>query len=285
MAYQATILNVMIASPSDVAEERQLVRDAIYEWNAIHSKQFGVMLNPIGWETHVAPEMGSRPQEIINKSILNDSDILIGLFWTRLGSPTGEYVSGTVEEISKHCENNKLASLYISRKPYPDNIDLQQLQLLRDQTQIWLKDGLLEFYDDQSIFKQKIKDHLSLQIQNNKYLKDVIKLNEIKVTNNHLFSEEAKTLLLNAIQGNGIISYSRYIDGTADFDANNFNYRTNNTRAIAKWKAAIKYLLEENIIIELSNDKGIHQICEVTNFGWNLSESLFTSKLNSIDNL
>jgi len=44
MAYQATILNVMIASPSDVAEERQLVRDAIYEWNAIHSKQFSVML-------------------------------------------------------------------------------------------------------------------------------------------------------------------------------------------------------------------------------------------------
>lgn len=31
MAYQATILNVMIASPNDVSEERQLVRDAIYE--------------------------------------------------------------------------------------------------------------------------------------------------------------------------------------------------------------------------------------------------------------
>lgn len=31
MAYQATVLNVMIASPSDVIEERQLVRDAIYE--------------------------------------------------------------------------------------------------------------------------------------------------------------------------------------------------------------------------------------------------------------
>ena len=55
MAYQATVLNVMIASPSDVADERQLVRDAIYDWNAIHSKQFGVMLNPVGWETHVAP--------------------------------------------------------------------------------------------------------------------------------------------------------------------------------------------------------------------------------------
>lgn len=84
MAYQATILNVMIASPSDVAEERQLIRDAIYEWNAIHSKQFGVMLNPVGWENNVAPQMGSRPQEIINKRILNNSDILLAIFWTRL---------------------------------------------------------------------------------------------------------------------------------------------------------------------------------------------------------
>ena len=35
MAYQATVLNVMIASPNDVAEERRLVRDAIYEWNGM----------------------------------------------------------------------------------------------------------------------------------------------------------------------------------------------------------------------------------------------------------
>lgn len=173
MAYQATILNVMIASPSDVAEERQLVRDAIYEWNAIHSKQFGIMLNPVGWENNVAPQMGNRPQEIINKSILNDSDILIGIFWTRLGSPTGEYVSGTVEEIAKHCEKNKLASIYISKKAYPDNINLEQLQLLRDQTEIWLKEGLLEFYDNHHSFKQKIKDHLSLHIQENEYVSNL----------------------------------------------------------------------------------------------------------------
>lgn len=167
MAHQAIILNVMIASPSDVAEERQLVRDAIYEWNTIHSKQFGIMLNPIGWETHVAPQMGGRAQEIINKQILENSDILIGIFWTRLGTSTGEYVSGTVEEITKHVEKEKLASIYISQKAYPNNINVEQLQLLRQQTTIWMDQGLLDFYDNHIDFKQKIKNHLTLHLQDN----------------------------------------------------------------------------------------------------------------------
>ena len=274
MAYQATVLNVMIASPSDVADERQLVRDAIYEWNAIHSKQFGVMLNPIGWEHNVAPQMGGRPQEIINKNILNDSDILIGIFWTRLGSPTGEFASGTVEEISRHCDKNKLASIYISKRSYPDNIDLQQLQLLRDQTQLWLNDGLLEFYDDRYSFKQKIKDHLSLQIQNNANLKELIRPIQSSPKNNTFLSNEALTLLNHAIEGNGVITYTRYIDGTADFNADKFNYRTDNPKEIAVWKSAIKYMLTENIIAELSNHNGIKQIFNVTQIGWELAESI-----------
>ena len=32
MAYTATVIPVMIASPGDVAEERQLIREMIHEW-------------------------------------------------------------------------------------------------------------------------------------------------------------------------------------------------------------------------------------------------------------
>ena len=277
MAHQATILNVMIASPSDVSEERQLVRDAIYEWNAIHSKQFGVMLNPVGWETHIAPEMGSRPQEIINKSILNNSDILIGLFWTRLGSPTGEYVSGTVEEISKHCKNNKLASIYISRKPYPDNIDLQQLQLLRDQTQIWLKDGLLEFYDDQSIFKQKIKDHLSLHIQQNEYIQTIV--NELNSNDTPIEaspkqtikpSDEMIQILLGVGETESDIQFIRVMDGVL-FNAGNLSMHLKDGRELAKWKNALNELTNHGLI----QDRGYKgEIFSLTNDGWNAFDQL-----------
>ena len=48
----------MIASPGDVAEERQVIREMIHEWNDINSARSKVMLTPIGWETHTSPELG-----------------------------------------------------------------------------------------------------------------------------------------------------------------------------------------------------------------------------------
>lgn len=276
MAYQATILNVMIASPSDVAEERQLVRDAIYEWNAIHSKQFSVMLNPVGWENNVAPQMGSRPQEIINKSILNDSDILIGIFWTRLGSPTGEYVSGTVEEILKHCEKNKLASIYISKKSYPDNIDLQQLQRLRDQTQIWLNEGLLDFYDNPSMFKQKIKDHLSLQIQNNEYIHKLLDISTYEKKEQYIekqpveISEEMIQLILNAGEAESEIQFLEGIDHTHLY-AGKLNIDLDSPRKISTWKSTLHEL--ENLGL-IKNEEYEGQLFNLTKTGWKAPHQL-----------
>ncbi|HEY5709396.1 MAG TPA: hypothetical protein VIS51_08365 [Solirubrobacterales bacterium] len=56
---------------------------------------------PTHWGHHSAAEHGTRPQESLNKQLVEDADILIALFWHRLGSPTGEAESGTVEEIEE----------------------------------------------------------------------------------------------------------------------------------------------------------------------------------------
>jgi hypothetical protein len=88
MPYLARVLNVMIASPSDVIHERMAIRDIVSEWNTIHAHDRKTVLMPTGWETHSVPEMGDRPQAIINKQLLKDADLLIAVFWTRIGSPT-----------------------------------------------------------------------------------------------------------------------------------------------------------------------------------------------------
>lgn len=67
MSYKAITFNVMIASPGDVASERAIIRDVIYEWNAVHSGARKIVLLPIGWETHSSPEMGAPAQQIINR--------------------------------------------------------------------------------------------------------------------------------------------------------------------------------------------------------------------------
>ena len=115
VTYAATVVKVMIASPSDVLEERRVIREAIDVWNTINADDRKIVLMPLGWETHSSPEMGDRPQAIINEQLLKDADLLVAVFWTRLGSPTGTAPSGTVEEIEKHLAASKPAMIYFSK--------------------------------------------------------------------------------------------------------------------------------------------------------------------------
>ena len=127
MSYDARVFNVMIASPRDVAPKRLIVREEIYKWNAVHSEKAGMVLLPVGWESHTSPEMGDRAQAIINKQTVDKCDLLVGIFGTRLGTETGEHPSGTVEEIEKHIASEKLAMLYFSNQPVDrDNFEIEQ---------------------------------------------------------------------------------------------------------------------------------------------------------------
>ena len=129
MAFPATVYRVMIASPGDVAAERAIVRSVFAEWNAAHAERRGLVILPLGWEVDVAPEMGDTPQDIIDKRILHEADLLIGIFWTRLGTPTAHYASGAVEEIEEHVSAGKPAMLYFSSAPTPlDAVDAAHVQ-------------------------------------------------------------------------------------------------------------------------------------------------------------
>src|SRR5688572_30782114 len=115
--YQARVVKVMIASPSDVAPEREAARDVIRRWNDLHAEERKVVLMPIGWETHSRPDLSDRPQAIINKQVLKGCDVLVGIFWTRIGTATGAAVSGTVEEINEHVAAGRPAMIYFSTAP------------------------------------------------------------------------------------------------------------------------------------------------------------------------
>ncbi len=133
MAYKATVMPVMIASPGDVAEEREIARKVIHDWNDVNSQRSKVMLAAVGWDSHSSPELGERPQELINKRILKDCDILVGVFWSRLGTPTGKSNSGTIEEIEEHVAAGKPAMIYFSSRPVePNSVDPDQYNQVKD---------------------------------------------------------------------------------------------------------------------------------------------------------
>ncbi len=104
-------LKIFLASPSDVAKEREYVRDVVNELNKSGSgvaDEKGLHFEVIGYDTHVSPDMG-RPQGVTFDQLPpKDWDLFIGILWQRFGSPTGaidpqtgkEFQSGSIEEFT-----------------------------------------------------------------------------------------------------------------------------------------------------------------------------------------
>jgi hypothetical protein len=144
MPLRSVVYRILIASPSDMADERQAATDAIHEWNAQHAIAESAVLLPVKWETHATPQAGIRPQEAINAQLVRDCDMLVGMFWTKIGTSTGIAESGTVEEIDQFVAAGKPAMLYLSNRPIePSRIDLTQLGKLRDFAEATYKTALV----------------------------------------------------------------------------------------------------------------------------------------------
>jgi hypothetical protein len=78
--FQAKVLKVMIASPGDVAVERNIITDELYRWNNSNAVSRELIVQPVKWETHSSPQMGPHPQTILNERLLLDADIVVGIF-------------------------------------------------------------------------------------------------------------------------------------------------------------------------------------------------------------
>lgn len=278
MSYNAKVFNVMIASPGDVASERSIIRDVIYEWNAVHSKSRNIVLLPIGWESHSSPELGASAQEIINNQVLNKCDLLVGVFWTRIGTATTEYASGTVEEIEKHIESGKPAMLYFSSQPVAlDTVDLEQLQKLKQ-----FKDtcknglGLYESYDSHNDFKQKFYRHLQLKVNEHEIFFDDKTNPTLEIVDSDIqipsLTHEARILLKEAsLDSHGTVMRLGDGGGTA-IQTNGKNLiQQKDHREIARWEAAINELRGYDLLTERGY-KG--ETFEITNLGYQIADMI-----------
>lgn len=131
MSHPATVVYVMIASPSDVREARDAVHKALDRWNESNTSMRKVALVPIRWETSAVPMLGNSPQAIINKQLVDKADIVIALFGSKLGTVTPAAVSGTAEEIDQAETDGKPIHLYFSTAPLANDVDPDQLKALR----------------------------------------------------------------------------------------------------------------------------------------------------------
>lgn len=280
MPYNAKIYNVMIASPGDVQVERQAAREIIHEWNAIHSLSRSIALLPLGWDTHSHPSMEDRAQEVINSQVLEDADLLVAMFWTRIGTPTGKAASGTVEEIEKHIAAGKPAMIYFSNAPVrPDSVDEEQYRTLKDFKADLAKRGLIDTYDTPVEFGTKFRRHLASKVYQDAFFEtaspegaaadDETWADALVVGTRDKaskMSQEAKLLLIEAAQDqNGTIIYSRHMAGESlSTHGREFIEDGASARERALWRNVMQELEIAGFIRPIGH-KG--QIFEVTHAG------------------
>lgn len=119
MAKTVKEYRLFFAFPSDITDEYEIVSTVIDEWNIQHGDTFQARLQMTSWKTHSFPSVDGRPQKIINRQVVDDADIVVGVFWSKFGSPTGEAESGTEEEIRRGISAGKKVMLYFSDRALP----------------------------------------------------------------------------------------------------------------------------------------------------------------------
>lgn len=119
MAAEVRKLDVLIASPGDVARERDAVERALHDWNNHRADAEGVVLRPRRYEIAAVPILGrGDPQTVINGQLVDQADIVIGIFYSRLGTPTQRAASGTAEEINRSVNAGKPVHLFSLTKSF-----------------------------------------------------------------------------------------------------------------------------------------------------------------------
>lgn len=277
MAYNATVIPVMIASPGDVADEREIIRKTLIEWNDTNTHSKHVVLMPVLWETRAAPDLAGRPQSIINERLLRDCDLLVAVFWTRFGTSTGEHASGTVEEIKQHVEAGKTAMIYFSNTPImPGSYCQDQFKKVQDFKDWCFERGLVRQFDNQIDFERSLQKDLAVNLSDSPYLRAIVDVGQSTLggatQSRAIVSPEAADMLAKAAESeNGLILMVAHMNGT-NFRAGEYTIaHDNSSRQIARLKAAVE-VLEELDLIRARGYK--REIFEVTDLGYEAADEL-----------
>jgi hypothetical protein len=163
------LFRIFLASPGDVAIERDAFTRAVEEVNETTCPILDCRLEAVKWETHACPDAG-RPQQVINEQ-LGDYDIFLGVMWRRFGTPSGAAGSGTEEEYRIAYERWRQDStmplmFYFCQTPfYPASLEeldqMRQVLLFRKELE---GRALAWTYDNHQSFESLIRKHLAQRL-------------------------------------------------------------------------------------------------------------------------
>jgi hypothetical protein len=105
---QVRLIRVFVSSPGDVARERDVVDEVVAAINRTDGDAGSFRLETIRWEANVTPQIGPRPQTVVDQQTPG-YDVYLGIMSTRFGTPTGHHGSGTEKEFKDALKQWKSA--------------------------------------------------------------------------------------------------------------------------------------------------------------------------------
>ena len=154
--------SLLFSCPGDISVERDIAKKVVDEFNHLYSSTFGVSLILKYWGTDVYPESGGKPQDLINAQLVDKCDAAIAVFWTRFGSPTDKYGSGTEEEIERMLQSGRQVFLYFSDKPLPPSEqDSEGYKKIKEFRNKYSNKGIYWTFSTESQFKDLLTAHLT----------------------------------------------------------------------------------------------------------------------------
>lgn len=156
------LFRLFAGAPSDVTNEQIIIPRLIEEWNRNHGPATCARLDFMNWRTHSYPAAGDRPQALINKQVVDQSDIVVGIFRARFGSPTGVADSGTEEEIRRGIKQRKEVMVYFASLPQSKRRkrsgELARIEAFKRK---YGQQALYHIYTDDKAFEDAFRQHLA----------------------------------------------------------------------------------------------------------------------------
>ena len=154
--------DLLISCPGDIKEEIEVINRTVQKFNDQFSDTLGISIRTRHWSKNSYPQSGGNPQALLNDQFVKKCDAAVALFWTRFGTSTDLYGSGTEEEIEIMLEAGKQVFLYFAEKQiFPSQMDsdgYKKVQVLKEK---YKKRGIYSTYSTVDEFERLFYAHLT----------------------------------------------------------------------------------------------------------------------------
>ena len=163
MAKSILQYDLLISCHGDASDAVPIINEVVNEFNQQFTDALGIGIRTRYWKYSTFAESGGKPQDMLNKQIVEPSDLAIAIFKTRFGSPTEKYGSGTEEEIDKMISSGKQVFMFFDESPVkPSEIDHDQYKKVQEFKERYKDKGIYWTYSSPEEFKSIFRAHITM---------------------------------------------------------------------------------------------------------------------------